>query len=139
MIFFFFFQAEDGIRDGHVTGVQTCALPICLLSGFRWFDNPRFMGAHGQQTAKWLQIDFMRRRYVWFAMSGVILIAGAVSLGVRGLNLGIDFKGGAQVTFSTHKGYTTDAISKIAGQINQKDAVVQCRGPSVNGTYKAWQ
>src|SRR5439155_2425235 len=25
---FFFFQAEDGIRDGHVTGVQTCALPI---------------------------------------------------------------------------------------------------------------
>src|SRR3989338_4572482 len=26
----FFFQAEDGIRDGTVTGVQTCALPICL-------------------------------------------------------------------------------------------------------------
>src|SRR5215475_3413028 len=28
MCFFFFFQAEDGIRDFHVTGVQTCALPI---------------------------------------------------------------------------------------------------------------
>src|SRR5215475_11327720 len=28
MLFFFFFQAEDGIRDFHVTGVQTCALPI---------------------------------------------------------------------------------------------------------------
>src|SRR5690606_39701545 len=27
-IFLFFFQAEDGIRDFHVTGVQTCALPI---------------------------------------------------------------------------------------------------------------
>src|ERR671923_801456 len=27
--FFFFFQAEDGIRDDLVTGVQTCALPIC--------------------------------------------------------------------------------------------------------------
>src|SRR6266496_5162523 len=26
----FFFQAEDGIRDLYVTGVQTCALPICL-------------------------------------------------------------------------------------------------------------
>src|SRR5215813_6939962 len=26
---FFFFQAEDGIRDADVTGVQTCALPIC--------------------------------------------------------------------------------------------------------------
>src|SRR5687767_15926480 len=28
MLFFFFFQAEDGIRDKLVTGVQTCALPI---------------------------------------------------------------------------------------------------------------
>src|SRR5437762_5863261 len=27
--FFYFFQAEDGIRDPSVTGVQTCALPIC--------------------------------------------------------------------------------------------------------------
>src|SRR5699024_12180556 len=28
-VFSFFFQAEDGIRDRNVTGVQTCALPIC--------------------------------------------------------------------------------------------------------------
>src|SRR3712207_7695492 len=31
--FFFFFQAEDGIRDIGVTGVQTCALPILLRNG----------------------------------------------------------------------------------------------------------
>src|SRR6202048_1417768 len=31
--FFFFFQAEDGIRDPLVTGVQTCALPIFWLMG----------------------------------------------------------------------------------------------------------
>src|SRR2546430_8609831 len=30
-LIFFFFQAEDGIRDLTVTGVQTCALPICQL------------------------------------------------------------------------------------------------------------
>src|SRR5438876_7255686 len=30
--FFFFFQAEDGIRDGRVTGVQTCALPISMMN-----------------------------------------------------------------------------------------------------------
>ena len=29
-VFFFFFQAEDGIRDWSVTGVQTCALPISM-------------------------------------------------------------------------------------------------------------
>src|SRR6266536_4446770 len=32
MFFFFFFQAEDGIRDPLVTGVQTCALPILARS-----------------------------------------------------------------------------------------------------------
>src|SRR5690625_800602 len=30
-VFVFFFQAEDGIRYGHVTGVQTCALPIYFV------------------------------------------------------------------------------------------------------------
>src|SRR6267378_115952 len=30
VVFFFFFQAEDGIRDLYVTGVQTCALPISI-------------------------------------------------------------------------------------------------------------
>src|SRR5947209_15778803 len=34
-IYFFFFQAEDGIRDIGVTGVQTCALPISLPA-FGW-------------------------------------------------------------------------------------------------------
>src|SRR5439155_10878934 len=33
--FFFFFQAEDGIRDGHVTGVQTCALPISFYAAMK--------------------------------------------------------------------------------------------------------
>src|SRR5439155_14702749 len=60
--YIFFFQAEDGIRDGHVTGVQTCALPICssperqltagilkpALSGAR---SPRLIGAGSPNTA----------------------------------------------------------------------------------------
>src|SRR2546427_12906053 len=33
--FIFFFQAEDGIRDLTVTGVQTCALPISIVGGGR--------------------------------------------------------------------------------------------------------
>src|SRR5437762_11011374 len=39
MCYFFFFQAEDGIRDTSVTGVQTCALPI-LVSLFFFWDMP---------------------------------------------------------------------------------------------------
>src|SRR5690349_24390407 len=41
---YFFFQAEDGIRDLYVTGVQTCALPIWArrdgTSGVRWIIDP---------------------------------------------------------------------------------------------------
>src|SRR6266852_7079713 len=40
MFFFFFFQAEDGIRDATVTGVQTCALPICLRGEVGLQSNP---------------------------------------------------------------------------------------------------
>src|SRR5690625_4529855 len=39
LILFFFFQAEDGIRVGHVTGVQTCALPISAYRG-GWSGTP---------------------------------------------------------------------------------------------------
>src|SRR5437660_5754978 len=39
----FFSQAEDGIRDGHVTGVQTCALPI-------WKGGSHTMVAPGRKT-----------------------------------------------------------------------------------------
>src|SRR5690606_41090676 len=47
---FFFFQAEDGIRDFHVTGVQTCALPIWL--GFNGADELEFYMFRG--TGEWL-------------------------------------------------------------------------------------
>src|SRR5688572_30889826 len=40
-VFFFFFQAEDGIRDLTVTGVQTCALPI-LMHGAAWAHTALF-------------------------------------------------------------------------------------------------
>src|SRR5256885_17013617 len=41
MQFFFFFQAEDGIRDYKVTGVQTCALPVPLVGALGALDVDR--------------------------------------------------------------------------------------------------
>src|SRR5438067_8171587 len=62
-LFFFFFQAEDGIRDRNVTGVQTCALPISR-SGRRpsatenchaaaWRSPPPTARAHAPPQARW--------------------------------------------------------------------------------------
>src|SRR3989442_15164483 len=39
-VFFFFFQAEDGIRDADVTGVQTCALPIFRRQHIKFDSEP---------------------------------------------------------------------------------------------------
>ncbi len=122
-----------------LTAVAATRGLLGLLSGFRWFNNPRFMGAQGQQTAKWLQIDFMRKRYVWFALSGLVIVAGLVSLGVRGLNLGIDFKGGTQLSFQTHKPFTQGQVASIVSKDGYPDAIVQGRGSSSAAGYQAWQ
>jgi SecD/SecF fusion protein len=123
-----------------LTAVAATRALLGLLSGFRWFDNPKFMGAQGQQTAKWLQIDFMGRRYLWLAISGVVIVAGLASLGVRGLNLGIDFKGGTQVNFKTHVADTTNHVRTVANDaIHRTDVIVQGTGHAVNGKYTGWQ
>jgi SecD/SecF fusion protein len=110
-----------------------------LLSGFRWFDNPRFMGAEGQQTAKWLQIDFMGKKRLWFAISGAIIAAGIIALAVQGLNLGIDFKGGTQFAFKTHQPHSTGSVQSFMASQGQRDAVVQGTGQTTHGGYQNWQ
>jgi SecD/SecF fusion protein len=122
-----------------ITAVGATRAMLGLLGGFSWFSNPRFMGAQGQQTAKWLQIDFMRRRYLWFAISGAFLLLGAAALGVRGLNLGIDFKGGSQLSFKTPVAHTTGDVRAVMRAEGYADAVIQGRGASTNGAYKSFQ
>jgi SecD/SecF fusion protein len=123
-----------------VTAVGATRAMLGLLAGFNWFNKPRFMGAQGQQTAKWLQIDFMRKRYLWFAISGAILVLGAGALGVRGLNLGIDFKGGSQLTFKTPVAHTTGDVRQVMKTQGYADAVIQGRGSATNGDqYKTFQ
>jgi SecD/SecF fusion protein len=122
-----------------VTAVAATRAMLGLLAGFRWFDKPRFMGAHGQQHGRWLQIDFMRRRYTWFAISGLVVVIGLVSLGTRGLNLGIDFKGGTQLTFKTHQPQQIEDVRTQVGRVVPAGSVVQGRGSQVNGKYSSWQ
>jgi SecD/SecF fusion protein len=89
---------------------------------------------------RFLQIDYMGRRNLWFAISGAVILIGIVSLATRGLNLGIDFKGGVQITFKTQKFTSLEKVRNQTAVIGQKDAVVQGRGPSQSGEeYKSFQ
>jgi SecD/SecF fusion protein len=122
-----------------VTAVAATRAMLGLLAGFRWFDNPAFMGASGQQKGRWLQIDFMRRRYLWFAISGVVIALGIGALAVRGLNLGIDFKGGTQVVFKTPEYTSLTSVRSQAALIGQSDAIIQGKGSSRGDAYKSFQ
>src|SRR2546425_12173674 len=64
--YFFFFQAEDGIRDKLVTGVQTCALPIsfaaALSTAAQWHDIGK---AHDEFQKMLRNGDAARERQLW--------------------------------------------------------------------------
>src|SRR5205085_12476181 len=75
----------------------------------------------------------------WFALSGVVIALGAGSLGLRGLNLGIDFKGGTQLAFQTITPKSTADIRKVMSADGYADAIIQGRGASTNGNYTNFQ
>jgi SecD/SecF fusion protein len=116
-----------------VTAVAATRAMLGILSGFSWFDNPRFMGAAPEQHGRFLQIDFMRRRYLWLGISAAVVAISLGALAVRGLNLGIDFKGGTQVTFKTPKPVSLSGVRTQAQKIGQQDAVIQGRGNTFGG------
>src|SRR2546429_3874097 len=62
VVFFFFFQAEDGIRDVAVTGVQTCALPIFVEIILEW----KVFGPHRRIVDGVIQIDHFVERILRF-------------------------------------------------------------------------
>jgi SecD/SecF fusion protein len=130
-----------GVVISLITAVAATRAMLGLLAGFRWFENPSFMGASGQQHGRWLQIDFMKRRYLWFAISGAVVALSVGALAVKGLNLGIDFKGGTQVTFSTPQPVPISDVRSEVTQISKdKEPVVQGRGKvSGSESYKSFQ
>src|SRR6266853_4810843 len=67
--FFFFFQAEDGIRDLTVTGVQTCALPISMFSEISAraqenFSGARVIRAYVQEEPEIAAFETSNREYI---------------------------------------------------------------------------
>ena len=71
--------------------------------------------------------DFVGRRKVWFTISILIIAAGIVALGVRGLNLGIDFKGGSSWEVQA-PGVTVSQANAAVAKAGLTDPVVQVLG-----------
>jgi SecD/SecF fusion protein len=128
-----------GTAISMLTAVLVTRALLGLLAGFRWFDNPRFMGASGETIPRWVRRDIIGRRRVWAAVSAAVVAVGLGSLAVQGLNLGIDFRGGSQVTFETAEPATVETIRREAAQIGRANAVIQGRGDVESGGYTEFQ
>jgi SecD/SecF fusion protein len=122
-----------------LTAVAATRAILAVLAGFGWIDNPRFMGATGQGIPRWLRWDFMGRRRLWFAISGIVVTLSVLAIVVNGLNLGIDFKGGTQITFRTPEPTSLEQVRQEAARIGQAGAVIQGRGSSTEGNYTSFQ
>src|SRR5207244_7563995 len=80
---FFFFQAEDGIRDDLVTGVQTCALPICSRCRAAGSSTASGRGGAEQRQALAAELSRGQRRRAASARRGTPVPAGKTGFGTR--------------------------------------------------------
>ncbi len=69
--------------------------------------------------------DFIGNRKWWFTISAVIIVAGLISLGTRGLNLGIDFKGGQSWLVTSQNLTVSQATSAVESAGVANPTVVQ--------------
>src|SRR5215213_6652061 len=124
MFFFFFFQAEDGIRDWSVTGVQTCALPIFERVLELWDEVP------GAEELAGLALPSVLEWAAELLGSSAQLddaLGARVLVGVLGPGESLDAAGAA-----TRLGVSGEEAAAALAQL-ERDGLVE---PLADGTYR---
>ncbi len=122
-----------------LTAVLATRAILALVGGFGWLENPRVMGAMGEGLPRWLRLDYMGRRRIWFTVSTIVMVISVAAIAFKGLNLGIDFEGGTQINFRTPEPTALETVREEAAKIGQAGAVIQGRGESTDDLYTSFQ
>ena len=93
--------------------------------------NNAFLRLYRGETS----FDFVGRRKVWYLLSAIIIVAGLVSLTTRGLNLGIDFKGGTSWEL-TAPGLPVSTVTKAVESAGLSQPVVEALGTGSAATIQ---
>jgi preprotein translocase subunit SecF len=83
-----------------------------------------------------VSVEFVARRKLWYAISGLILAISLIALFGRGLNFSVDFKGGSVFKFSAPAASTAQVRSTVTSAGGGSDAIVQEVG---TGSTATWQ
>jgi SecD/SecF fusion protein len=123
-----------------LTAVAATRALLGLMSGFKWFSNPIFMGVRGEQIPRWAKIDVAspRRRRMLLSVATVAIVGSILAIGVKGLNFGIDFKGGTQMSFQTAAPKPTTTVESVL-KADGLDGLVQGRGSQVGNSFTQFQ
>jgi SecD/SecF fusion protein len=119
----FAFTLGIGVIVSLFTAVLATQAILMTMGDSRTIARPSALGAGGKKR-EW-HFDFMGASKYFFSLSGVILLIGALAIGGRGLNLGIDFTSGARIDVTVQKPTTAATIRSVASGAGVSTPVVQ--------------
>jgi SecD/SecF fusion protein len=105
------------------TAVLATQAILMTMGDSRSISRPSALGAGGKRRV-W-HYDFMGASRYFFSMSGVILLIGALAVGGRGLNLGIDFTSGTRISVGLEHAATQQQVSSLLTSSGVVNPVVQ--------------
>jgi SecD/SecF fusion protein len=128
----FAFTLFIGVVLSLFTAVLVTRAIFGLMADTKLFRNERLMGLH-QREIRW-KFDFVGHWRLWLAISFVPLAIGAIWIGVKGLNLGLDFESGTRITLSYQQGQPTeDQVRSVMQGLGYGDAKIQATSEQLNG------
>jgi SecD/SecF fusion protein len=122
----FAFTLGIGVIVSLFTAVLATQAILMTMGDSRTIAKPSALGAGGKKRV-W-SYDFMGMSRYFFSMSGAILLIGALAIGGRGLNLGIDFTSGTRITVTLEHVATAAQVSSVVGPAGAKSPTVQKLG-----------
>jgi SecD/SecF fusion protein len=105
------------------TAVMATQAILTSMGSSRLISSPSALGAGGKKR-EW-RFDFMGASRYFFTMSGVILAIGALAIGGRGLNLGIDFTSGTRITVGLEHAASQQQVSALINSLGISSPTVQ--------------
>ena len=115
------------------TAVLATQAILTTMGDSRVIQSASALGAGGEKR-HW-RFDFMGKSRYFFSLSGVILLIGALAVGGKGLNLGIDFTGGTQISVGLDHKASVDDIKSLVTGVGGGDATVQAVSGHELGNY----
>src|SRR5205823_14519564 len=115
------------------TAVLATQAALGVMGRSRLVTHPAMLGA-GRSGHRW-RFDFMGSSKWFFSLSGCILLIGALAIGGKGLNFGIDFESGTRITATLQRTASENAVrdaAQAAGATNPEVQKVTGKGRPAN-------